>query len=345
MLLDPDTGLILKHNTLPGGEAPPEDVNFKHLTVAPDRTLILKDQTRPIGCTLQGTMAIIKCAAEGMKEPNSVLVAVDPDTLEVLDSLPLPEPAPSPHIIAPFHDKIAIYMGMIKTAARYFWDPETRKLSADTSWMIQPLAEGQNAMTAPTMVGNWVAIQTNGLFSDKKASSVVVINQDDASRVHTIFPFGELKNGEWSFAPPKNGADPENNMIYSADMGMRKVAGIKIDPATGDLKVAFVVDDTSTTFQPLIGPKDRRVLLLTNMKFNVEKEPIKIALFTENYKEQLTWRDAATGRILAASDFFEPLSINGLTPPGFGGRVYFPTAVGKGYYVLQVMPKRAPAGK
>jgi hypothetical protein len=32
----------------------------------------------------------------------------------------------------------------------------------------------------------------------------------------------------------------------------------------------------------------------------------KAALFTENYKEQLTWRDAATGRLLAESDFFEP---------------------------------------
>ncbi len=338
-LIDGDTGLILKTNSLPPGDAPIEDVNFKHLTIAPDGTLILKDQTRPVGCTLQGTMAIIKCAAEGMKQPNSVLVAVDPQTLDVLDSLRLPEPAPSPHIIAPYHDKIAIYMGMINRVARYFWDPVTKKLSTDESWMIQPLAEGQNAMTAPAMVGDWVAIQTNGLFSDKKASSIVVIHQDDASRVHTIFPFGELKKGEWSFAPPKNGADLENGMIYSADMGVRKVAGIQIDQTTGKLKVAFVLNDTTTTFQPLIGPKDKRVLLLTNMKLNVEKEPIKAALFTENYKEQLTWREAATGKILAESDFFEPLSINGLTPPGFGGRIYFPTAVGRGFYVLQVMPK------
>jgi hypothetical protein len=345
-LIDGDTGLILKHNTLPGGEAPAADVNFKHLTIAPDGTLILKDQTRPLGCKLQGTVAIIKCAEEGMKQPNSVLVAVDPKTLEVLDSLSLPEPAPSPHIIAPYHGRIAIYIPMIDTAARYFWDPAVKKLSADDKWVIKPLAPGQNALTAPTMVGDWVAIQTNGLFSDKKASSVVVIHQDDASRVHTIYPFGELKPGEWSFAPPKNGGDPENSMIYSADMGMRKVAGIKIDQATGELKVAFVVDATTTTFQPLIGPKDKRVLLLTNMKLNVEKEPIKLALFTENYKEQLTWRDAATGKILAESDFFEPLSINGLTPPGFGGRIYFPTAVGKGFYVLQVRPKpAAPSSK
>jgi hypothetical protein len=137
----------------------------------------------------------------------------------------------------------------------------------------------------------------------------------------------------------KAGADPENSMIYSADVGMDKVAGIKLDQATGEAKVAFVLDDVTTTFQPLIGPPDRRLLLLTNMKQNVAKEPIKIALFTANYKEQLTWRDAATGKILAQSDFFEPLSINGLTPPGFGGRIYFPTAVGKGFFVLQVMPK------
>ena len=155
-----------------------------------------------------------------------------------------------------------------------------------------------------------------------------------------VFNYGRLP-----LAPPKAGADPANSMIYSADAGLRKVAGLKLDQATGDLKVMFVLDDASTTFQPLIGPPDKRVLLITNMKQNAPNEPAKAALFTANYREQLTWRDAATGQIIAASDFFEPLSINGLTPPGFGGRVYFPTAVGKGFYVLQVMPKSAsPSG-
>jgi hypothetical protein len=50
----------------------------------------------------------------------------------------------------------------------------------------------------------------------------------------------------------------------------------------------------------------------------------------------VTWRDAATGRVIAESDFFEPLSIGALITPGFGGRVYFPT--GKGFMVLQVTP-------
>ena len=50
-------------------------------------------------------MGIIKCIQDGMKMPNSVLVAVNPDTLEVLDVLQLPEPAPSPHIITMYRDR------------------------------------------------------------------------------------------------------------------------------------------------------------------------------------------------------------------------------------------------
>jgi hypothetical protein len=341
VLLDPDTGEILKHNTLPGGDAPVADVNFKHLTVAPDRTLILKDQTRPTGCTLQGTVAIIKCAMEGMKQPNSQLVAVHPDTLEVLHDIPLPEPSSVPHAITMFEGRIAIYLGMNESGRRAFWDPRTRKLSLDESWVIFPMQKGQTTATAPSLIGDWVGFQLNGLGSDTIASSVVVINQKDPKKLKAIFPFGPLKPGQWSF-----GADPENSTIYSADMGVGKVAGIKLDQATGDMQVVFVLDDMTTTFQPLIGPKDRRVLLLTNMRLNVAKEPARIALFTENYKEQLTWRDAATGRLLAESDFFEPLTINSLTTPGFGGRIYFPTAVGKGFYVLQVMPKASvPSSK
>ncbi|MGY6276068.1 hypothetical protein [Methylomonas sp. MgM2] len=338
VLLDADSGAILKHNTLPSGAAPVEDVNFKHLTVAPDRTLIVKDQTRPTGCKLQGTMAIIKCGMQGMKQPNSQLVAVDPDTLEVLDDIPLPEPSSVPHAITMFEGKIAIYLGMNASARRAFWDPAAKKLTLDETWVIQPMQEGQTTATAPSLIGEWVGFQLNGMGSETVASSVVVAHQKDAKRMQIISPFGPLKKGEWSFCPPKAGADPENGMIYSADMGIGKVAGIKLDQASGELKTVFVLDDMTTTFQPLIGPKDKRVLLLTNMKPNAPHEPIKAALFTENYKEQLTWRDAATGRLLAASDFFPPLSINGLTPPGFGGRIYFPTAVGKGFYVLQVLP-------
>lgn len=338
-LLDGDTGLILKQTTLPTGQTPAIDVSYKHLTIAPDGTLILKDQTRPSGCKLQGTMAILQCNEPGMKQGNSNMVAVNPDSLEVLDSIELPEPATVPHIITQFEGKIAIYLGVNSGALRYFWDPATKKLSQDTSWVVKPMQKGQTTSDAPSLMGDWIILQTNGIGSDTVASSIVAVSQKDPTRLKMIFPFGALKKGEWSWAPPKPQTDPENNMIYSADMGVGKVAGIKIDQATGEMKTVWVEDDTTNAFQPLIGPKDKRVMLLSNAKKNVEKEPIKLALFTGNYKEQVTWRDAATGRIIAESDFFEPLSIGALITPGFGGRVYFPTS--KGFITLQVMPKPA----
>ena len=346
VLIDGDSGLILKRNTLPSGAAPAADVNFKHLTIAPDGTLILKDQTRPLGCKLQGTVAIIKCAAEGMKQPNSQLVAVDPNTLEVLHDIELPEPATSPHIVTMFEGRIAIYISMDSMVQRAFWDPATKKLSLDPDWIIRPMEKGQSAATAPTILGDRVGVVTNGIGSNTIASSLVVANQKDAKDLKITFPFGkELKKGEWSFAMPKPGGDPENHMLYIADMGMRKVGGIKVDPASGKLDVAFVIDVTTTGFQPLIGPKDKRVLMLSNMQADVSIEPIKLVFFTQNYKEQVTWRDAATGKLLAESDFFEPMPGNGLIVPTFGGRVFYPTSVGKGFYTLQVMPKAVANNK
>ena len=54
------------------------------------------------------------------------------------------------------------------------------------------------------------------------------------------------------------------------------------------------------------------------------------------------------------SDYFEPLSLNALTPPGFGG-VYFPTAEGKGFLscsrcrrphpIVSVQGRPAPASE
>ncbi len=53
---------------------------------------------------------------------------------------------------------------------------------------------------------------------------------------------------------------------------------------------------------------------------------------------QARWRDAATGRLIAESDFMEPMSVNTAVTPGFGGRFYYPTD--KGFIVLQVAPPK-----
>jgi hypothetical protein len=334
-LLDADTGAIIRTGTLPPGEAPAEDSSFKHLTVAPDGTLILKNQCRPTGNTQQGSMAIFKGLKDGLKQANSIFVAVDPESLEVLDTMQMPEPATTPHGITMFDGRIAIYACADVHAYRYFWDPGSKKLSLDGSWVVSYLAEGQTTGDAPGIMGDWITIQTNGVGA-KVPCSVVAINQHDPGRMTSITPFGPLKGRQMSIAPPKTCIDAENRMLYSADLGVGKVAGLRLDQQTGELTAAFVTEATTLTFQPTIGPKDRRVLILSNMKGDIPLMPTMLELMTGRYKEQVTWRDAATGRLLAESDFFEPLSPNCLITPGYGGRVYFPT--GKGFVTLQVRP-------
>lgn len=342
-LIDGDTGRILKHNHLPSGDTPERSSFFKHLTIAPDGTLICKNQTRPLESDLQGTVGIVQAAMKGMKQPNSHLVAVNPETLEILDDIPLPEPSTVPHSITMYEGKIAVYIGMDSGCRRVFWDPAAKKLTLDDTWHMTPVQEGQSTADAPSIVGDWIALQMNGLGSKVKASSVAVASVHDSSKMHVIFPFGELKKGEHSWAPPKCCADAENNMIYSADMGVGKIGGIKLNPETGELSTVFVLDQASTTFQPLIGPKDKRVLVLTNMKKNLPHEPILAAFATANYTEQVTWHEAASGRKIAESDFFDPLTVNCLVTPGFGGRLYYPTK--KGFVTLQVMPEARQSGK
>ncbi len=208
-------------------------------------------------------MAILKGVHEGYKQGNSQIVAVDPDSLDVLDSISMSEPATTPHVITMFQGKIAIYISADVHAYRYFWDSGAKKLIQDKSWVVPYLQPGQSTGDAPGVMGDWIVIQTNGIGSKTVASSVVAISQEDPGKITSLSPFGALRHGEMSFAPPKTGTDIDNNMVYSADMGIGKVAGIKLDPATGEMKTAFAVDAMTNAFQPLIGPKKKRVLLLS----------------------------------------------------------------------------------
>ncbi|PKW04985.1 hypothetical protein SAMN05428944_0047 [Streptomyces sp. 1222.5] len=41
-----------------------------------------------------------------------------------------------------------------------------------------------------------------------------------------------------------------------------------------------------------------------------------------NHQNQIQWRDARTGKLLAASDFYAPSTTGGTVPPGYGGLIY-----------------------
>jgi hypothetical protein len=184
-----------------------------------------------------------------------MIVAVDPNALEILDTIEMPETSSVPHSVTMFEGKIAIYAVANLNVYRYFWDPATKKLSQDKSWVVRYLQPAQNVGTAPSVMGDWIVFNTNGAPPNRqKALSVVAMSQKDPSKVRTVFPFGQLEPGGFSFALPKTGSDAQNNMVYAQDFGVGKVAGMKLDQATGELKTVFVVDDRTTCLVALVGP-------------------------------------------------------------------------------------------
>ncbi len=336
--LDGDTGLILQHIALPA-DAPPEGSNFKHLTIAPDGTLILKNQTRATPCDIQGTLAAFQCPGGVAASPGSTILAVNPETFEIYDRVSVPENAVTPHTIAVHDGKIAIYAPSVLKFYRFIWDPETKKLSQDTDWVIgNYLEEGQTSGDAPGILGDWVVVQVNGLPSTKTASGMVAISQSDPTKITRIYPFGQdLPTGQ-SWAPPKGAVDPELSMVFSADQNMMKIAGIDFDQQTGEMTTAWTLDGATTALQALYGPQDARVLGTARAEPGTTLEALNQ---TSNppYKQQALWLDAKTGKVLAESDFFEPMNFNTLLSPGFGGRFYY--MWDEGFIVLQPMPAAA----
>jgi hypothetical protein len=335
VVLDGNTGLILKHNNLPTGAG--IDSSTARSAIAPDGTAIIRDQTRPHGCTIQSSAAAIGAATCNGTLPNSTLFAVDPNTTRILDKIPMPDAVFTPPTITMYKGKIAIYQSGLNAMYRYFWDPSTEKLSQDTSWIVRDYkgnASGiQTTGNAPGILGNFIVVQVTGAGPSNFPSSIVSISQSDPKNIHSVTPF-PLKPGQQSWASPKAAVDVDNNFVLSADQAARGLAGIKVDPNTGNLTVAWTAPDSTIGFQTIIGPKDQRVVVVSNINPNATQAAVNAG----DYTEQVIWRNMFTGKLLAASDFTEPVTPNSLITPGYGGRVYYLTDNGFIVYYVTTHP-------
>jgi hypothetical protein len=174
---------------------------------------------------------------------------------------------------------------------------------------------------------------TNGGAPTSTPMSVVAVSQADASKVANLQPFAN-SGAKNSFIPSMVSVDPENNRVYAMDAGAGKLAGINL--VNGQLSVAWTQDQTTLSFTTLIGPKDARVLIGTDI-------PIKAFKQLKNYTtEQVVWRNAQTGAELARSSQFPKMTQGILVTPGYGALQYFLTADGH-IIGLQVVPKSTSA--
>lgn len=335
------TGAIEKEVLLPTGKNPPGDSNFDGMNAVADGTLVLKTQNRVAGCTIQG-YAFFNCPNQSKVAP-SAMVAVDPSTFKVKSFLQLSQMIPARNTVSHFQGKDYVYLAGSSNMYRFIWNGST--LTQDPNWGPVPyLLPGQSPGTASAIIGNWVVTFTN-TNPTNKSMSVVAISQADPKKLVRINPI-PLQPGQMSEIPSMGSVDPQNNRIYALDYFAGKIVAINLNQSTGNMTVAWgPVKETTSSFLTLIGPAGKRVLIGTNM--NATQQQIMQSLTAPSpqaysYTEQILWRDAASGKVLAASDYFPAMSPGILVTPGYGGIIHEMLYNGH-IMALQVAPKTTSA--
>ena len=325
--LDPATGDILAQATLPTGASAPGDTSYNGYDALPDGTIIAKTVNREKGCTEQGFSAFLDCPHPS-DVPPSVMVAINPTTLKVIAQITLPQMIGGRVTTTTYQGKDEIYLPGTSKLYRYTY--QHGSFAPDHSWGPVPyLKSGQTAASAMAVMGNYVITMTNGGAPTSTPMSVIAVSQADSKKVANLQPFAS-SGAKNSFIPSMVSVDPSNNRIYVMDAGAGKIAGVNL--GNGKLSLAWTQDQTTLSFTTLIGPKDQRVLIGTNIA-------VKTFQGLKHYTtEQVIWRNAQTGKELASSSQFPKMTQGILVTPGYAGLQYFLTADGH-IIALQVTPK------
>lgn len=317
--LDPTTGAIKHVLTLPTGASPPKDSYFNGFNAWPDGTLVMKNLARAPGCTIPGLSAATLCPNKN-QVPPSTLTAVDSKTFKILDSVQLPQMIGGRPTVSVYHGKDYAYFAGSSNIYRYEWNG--KNLTLDKSWNVSSyLLPGQTQGSGPAIMGDWIILSTNTQPTNASLS-VIAISQANSSRLTRIEPM-PLKPGEVSYIPTNLTADNENNRIYAMDPGPGKVVALNFNPKTGNMTLAWSVDQNTGEFLTLLGPANHRVMVGTNVLPHVANSVNQVpGPKGVNYKEQVQWRDPASGKLLAASDYFSPAPVYGELYVGYGGLIY-----------------------
>lgn len=220
-----------------------------------------------------------------------------------------------------YHGKDYAYIAGQTNLYRYEWNG--KNLTLDPSWgPVSYLLPGQTGASACGIMAEWVVCMTNGAQPSKVPLSIFAISQANASKLTRIEPM-PLRPGQVSYLPSMPSMDLPNNRIYAMDPGPGKAVGINLDQKTGNMTVGWSTDQKTLSWLILIGHADHRVLLGTNISSNVTN-PVDLVSGPKgvNYVEQIMRRDADTGKLLAASDYFRPMSSGFEVWPGYGGLIY-----------------------
>lgn len=308
------------------------NTSYNGINALPDGTIIVKSLYRQAGCDLNGPQAILYCP-ETQNVPASNLISINPRTMQIIDNITLPAPAGARPTITRYRGVDYVYLlERVSSPVRYAVHNGMFKL--DTSWTPAEVPyEGQTAGGSVIVFGEWIVGATNTAPATGPLT-MFAVNQNDSSKVFMLQPyvddpvapvlreaFATAAAGAQavSWAGMSLEADAETGLIYGVETLARKVAAFRLTP-TG-FKLVWKKDQTTTEWATLIGPRNQRVWVGTDIP--VDEIP------GANQHDRVVWRDASTGRLLARSELLPYMTQGSAVQPGYGGSVFFPGGEGR----------------
>jgi hypothetical protein len=322
------------------------NTSYNGINALPDGTIVVKSLYRVAGCTLNGPQALLECP-DSRNVPQSVLITVNPHTMQIIDNITLPTFAGARPTITRYNGVDYVYL-LENTSTPVRYSVTNGILTFDDSWQPPTVTNcGQQTGASLIAMNDWIVGATNSVPATEPLT-VFAIHQGDASKYYSVQPYmndpvvPELKaafatkspNGgsplcpgvdpsatdlpAVSWADMSLEADPENGLFYGVETLARKVAAFRITES--GITTVWKKTQTTTEWATLIGPKQHRVWVGTDVP--------GAEIPGSNLTNTVVWRDARTGRFLARSERVPYMTQGSAVQPGYGGSMYFPGAEG-----------------
>jgi hypothetical protein len=321
------------------------NTSYNGINALPDGTIIVKSLYRVAGCPLNGGAALLKCPNNG-NVPQSNLISIDSQTMQPIQILTLPAPAPARPTITHYQGVDYIYL-LENTSLPVRYSVSHGIFTLDTSWNPPAVSnDGQEPGGSLIAMNDWIVGNTNTVPATGPMT-VFAIHQGDASKYFSLQPFkddpvapvlaaafataspGGLPAVSWDDMSLE--ADAENGLFYGVETLARKVAAFRI--CDSGIEVAWKKTQTTTEWATLIGPKEHRVWVGTDIPLT--------QIPGANANDRVVWRDASTGRELARSAVLPVMTQGSAVQPGYDGSMYFPGATGT---LVRLTPTPAEGG-
>ena len=319
-----------------------ENTAYNGINALPDGTIVLKSLYRVAGCTMQGPTAILDCP-ESQNVPASILITVNPKKMKIIDNITLPAFAGARPTITRYRGVDYVYL-LESTSNVVRYAVNNGRFTLDTGWKPAPVPYGGQTTGGSVIVfGEWIIGATNSVPAAGPLT-VFAIKQSNASKIFRAQPyiddpippglykaFATAAAGQQavSWAGMSLEADIENGLFYGVETMARKVAAFRLTDS--GIETVWKKRQTTTEWATLIGPARKRVWVGTDIP--VDEIP------GQNKTDYVVFRDAATGRLLAASEKLPFMTQGSAVQPSYGGSVFLPGGEGT---LVKLTPSPGP---